>query len=615
MKKSLSLLLAASTLSLSTGYIFSATAQTSNPNQTEDEIVVYGQRAALDKALREERASDNLIEVLASDAIGQLPDENAAEAIRRAVGTNIFNDQGEGRFVSIRGLDPSLNSVSVNGVQMTSPEGDQRAVPLDVIDADVLERVVITKALTPDMDADAIGGNIELKTLSGIDQEKMLLNLKVGGVYTDQTEEFGERFSAAYADNFLDGRLGFAGSASWQSREFGSENKEADGGEWNFDNALPFPEELEFRDYLITRERLSVSGNVDYMVTDNQRIFLTAFYNDFSDQEFRSRVETKLGDGVFSRIEGNNIFLQEEFDTAEGEFSDGVEVDRDVKDRKESQTLFSVILGHEWEGDFGKFDATLSFAQAEEEEPNRLDSDFAYDGGTDGVVVGEVGVDVSDRILPNVVFGDAATEAAFNNPDLYEYDGSELLNGVTTDEEFAAAVNLQLDDVFGDIPGYLKTGAKIRLRTASRNVDVDVIEVDDVTLGQFAQTLDFALDNLGPVPNPSQVRDFVNSQDQGDFERDLVASNEADFDSEENIYAAYIMGSGDFDALRVVGGLRVEHTEFEGEGRNVNENIDPDLENITFLTNDKSYTDWLPSINARYNFAENVIGRASYYRS
>ena len=143
---------------------------------------------------------------------------------------NVLNDQGEGRFVSIRGLDPNLVSTSINGVRLTSPEAEDRQVGLDVIDADVLSSVVINKSLTPDMDGDSVGGNVEIETTSGLDVDHLYVRGRVASLYSDIEQEFGWRGSVNFANNFLDGRLGVAGSLSHQERVFGSESYEVDGG-------------------------------------------------------------------------------------------------------------------------------------------------------------------------------------------------------------------------------------------------------------------------------------------------------------------------------------------------------------------------------------------------
>ena len=411
--------------------------------ELEDSIVVIGQRGALLRALNEQRAADNIVTVLSSDAIGQLPDENVAEATRRALGVNVLNDQGEGRFVSIRGIDPNLNSVSVNGVRLPSPEAEDRQVPLDVIDSDVLDSIVITKSLTPDLDGDSIGGNIEIRTLSGLGRKDPLAKLKIGGIYSELTEEWGEKISGTYANNYYDGRFGVAISGNYQSREFGSENKEVDGG-WDFDNAVSFAEEYELRDYLITRERTNLALNLDYMLSDNYRVYLNSQYSDFEDQEFRSRVENKFEDPDFARADGNVAV----FDASTG---DPFEVDRDIKDRLETQEIYSIAAGGEWTKDIWQIDYQVSFAYAEEAEPNRLDTDFR--GEFDS---GEFGLNVSDPLNPVLAFPDSAAEAAYFDTDNYELNAIELTNGISEDEETAFTFNVRKDVMFGENPGFIK---------------------------------------------------------------------------------------------------------------------------------------------------------------
>ncbi len=87
-------------------------------------ILVYGQRANQANALSREYGADTIVDVLTRDAIGQFPDQNVAESLRRLPGVNVLNDQGEGRFVAVRGLDPDLNSTSVNGERLPTSEGD-----------------------------------------------------------------------------------------------------------------------------------------------------------------------------------------------------------------------------------------------------------------------------------------------------------------------------------------------------------------------------------------------------------------------------------------------------------------------------------------------------------
>lgn len=574
----------------------------------DDNILIIGQRGQLTSALNRQRAAAGLISVLSADAVDRLPDENVAEAARRIAGVNVLNDQGEGRFVSIRGIDPNLNTTTVNGVRLPSPEADNRQVPLDVIDSDVLSSIVISKSLTPDMSGDTIGGNIEIETLSGLDQDERLLQLSLRGIYADVVEEFGYRGSLTFADNFMDGRLGVALSISDQLRKFGSENAEVDGG-WETGVAVPFPGEFENRNYDITRERTSVVFNLDFDATESTNLYLRSTYSDFSDQEYRSRVENKFEDPDYlDSSSGGGAF----FDASTG---DEFEVDRDIKDRLEEQTIYAIAVGGETFTGPWTLDYQLAYAYAEEAEPDRIDTGFRakFDEGV-------FGVNVNDAMLPQVIFGDAAAEAAYLDASNYEFDGLEYLNGVAEDDEWSFQFNVQRDMAFGQYFGFLKSGVQYRTREKSYDATTLVYggydngSGDDLTLAGFASSVEYPLGEFGPAAVPQTVRGFFNAN-RANFELDdtdtLFASAGDDYSASEDVFSAYLMGSVDIDALRIVAGLRVEDTQFDTTGNQ----IDEDLESVTSVSADNTYTDWLPSVNLRYEAAENVIVRGAYYAS
>ena len=171
---------------------------------SEAEIIVIGQAANQASSLSRKRENDGVSDVITRDSIGQFPDQNVAESLRRVPGVNILNDQGEGRFVSVRGLDPNLNSTSLNGVRLPSPEADTRAVALDVLSSDIIESIEVKKSLTPDMEADTIGASIEIETTSAFDRKKDLLTVKLEGSYNDYADEITPKASLDFATRLGD---------------------------------------------------------------------------------------------------------------------------------------------------------------------------------------------------------------------------------------------------------------------------------------------------------------------------------------------------------------------------------------------------------------------------
>ncbi|MDP5192106.1 TonB-dependent receptor plug domain-containing protein, partial [Rheinheimera baltica] len=135
-----------------------------------EHIEVVGQSGAVSKALNRQRNASGIVTVASTDEMGQFPDSNVSEALQRLAGLSVERDQGEGRFVRVRGLAPDYNAVTYNGTQLAAPEAGRRAVALDVIPSDLLESVEVSKTLTPDMPAGSLGGTVEIKSLSAFDR-------------------------------------------------------------------------------------------------------------------------------------------------------------------------------------------------------------------------------------------------------------------------------------------------------------------------------------------------------------------------------------------------------------------------------------------------------------
>ncbi|HCD57239.1 MAG TPA: TonB-dependent receptor, partial [Halieaceae bacterium] len=183
-----------------------------------EEVLVHGQSAAMAGAINQQRAADTVKSILDSDTMGQFPDQNVAESLRRLSGVTVENDQGEGRYVVIRGMDPDLNATSINGVRASSAE-DRRALQLDVIPTDVLDGLEVQKSLTPDMDGDAIGGSVNVKTLSAFSRKEVFLKTRFEGGYNELREDWSPKASVAFSNIFeLPGerRLGIAAALSFQ---------------------------------------------------------------------------------------------------------------------------------------------------------------------------------------------------------------------------------------------------------------------------------------------------------------------------------------------------------------------------------------------------------------
>ncbi len=192
------------------------------------EVVVTGQLQGQSKALNTQMSKSNITNIISSDQVGRFPDANIGDALKRIPGINVQYDQGEARFGNIRGTAPQYNSVMVNGERIPSAEAEDRTVQLDLVPADMIQSIEVNKAVTPDMDADAIGGSVNLVTRSAPYDRRFSTTL--GSGYNMIANKPMLTGSLVYGDRFANNKLGLIVGASYHNHQLGSDNVEA---EWD----------------------------------------------------------------------------------------------------------------------------------------------------------------------------------------------------------------------------------------------------------------------------------------------------------------------------------------------------------------------------------------------
>lgn len=587
---------------------------------TVEEVIVYGQAAAIAGALSQERASDNLVSVLDTDAMGQFPDQNVAESLRRLSGVTVENDQGEGRYVVIRGMDPDLNATSINGVRATAAE-PRRALQLDVIPSDVLDGLEVHKTLTPDMDGDAIGGSINVKTLSAFSRKGPYIKARAEGSYNEVRETWSPKLSFA-GSNILEldsgRRLGIAGAISWNNRELQVNNNEADDWE-EAANGSDFTEEFEPRLYTIERERLGAVFNLDLDVSDSTRLHAYTLYSRFTDTELRNAVTFGLDD------------LDESTVTATTADYDTVEIERSTKGRNMRGQIaenLSISLGSDTQLDAWLIESNLGYSFARERTPDEVDGAWVAEFATgDGIITAGSPVLTLNRSNPQVPVVESDFWSALQDASLYELDGLETKHETNEDTQ----VSLQLDATRDTGFGSVKFGIKARLREKKTNEDAEIYSGDgtwflsDVELSGGGSTYGFPTP-VSPVPSNVREREILAGGAGIDLEvlDTQIDSSVADFVFDEDIYAVYGMGTWEAGRATVNAGIRVELTELDNRGNEVefieqdaNGPGDPPADTVivTPIAATNSYTDILPSANIRFEISDKLVGRASVFRS
>jgi outer membrane receptor protein involved in Fe transport len=252
-------------------------------------IDVVGTRDGQARALQQQRSAANITNVVAADQIGRFPDANIGDAMKRIPGIAMAVDQGEARFGLIRGTEPRLNSITLNGERVPSAEAEVREVQLDLIPADMVQSIEVNKAVTPDMDADAIGASVNIVTRQdppgrGFRHARERVQRPVR-----QT-----RWHWAASCTGTGSPTGASGSCVGLGLQPPARLGQHRGGLGPGTGGRAFIEEMDVRRYDVQRLRRSISASLDYRLSDVSSLNFRVMYNHRDDWENRFRLRYVL---------------------------------------------------------------------------------------------------------------------------------------------------------------------------------------------------------------------------------------------------------------------------------------------------------------------------------
>lgn len=259
------------------------------------EIVVSGQRPIAESeaaALEVQQNSDSLVAVAASDAVGRLPDQNIAQATGRLPGVAVERDQGQARYISLRGAPNYWTTLSFDGINVVSPEG--RDARFDSVPSAIAKQIVVSKAVTPDMPGETVSGNVNIVTRSAFDYAGLHVAGKAGAGFAElgNGDEMEGSLVLSNRFNAGSGEIGVLVSASYYKRNMVTDNFEIDWERVNQDQRPGsetrfWARETENKLYRLTRKNVSGSGRIDWKPDADNMISLRSVYTIFLDDEAR----------------------------------------------------------------------------------------------------------------------------------------------------------------------------------------------------------------------------------------------------------------------------------------------------------------------------------------
>ncbi|MDO8540029.1 MAG: TonB-dependent receptor [Opitutaceae bacterium] len=596
-----------------------------------DKFVVEGEREGNALAITQRRNAGNVKDVISSDAFGNVADLNLGNFLLRMPGVSKEESEGEIIRIQIRGANSNLNAVSVDGTRGAngSTRDLNRAFEIDKIPADFIETIEITKAATPDMDADSIGGAVNLKTKSALDRKGRRFTYNIGNTLNLDQMSFRPLASISYSD-VIKNKVGLLFTASYNESHKPRDRSNLDYEPTSDTDRPVFFTARNWGQDQLKHKRAGLGLRLDYKLTEATKIYFNTMYSLYKDQLNRRQP-------TISAAAASNIVSVTEnvTETRNQTFT----INQNLRNR-DVETLNFTLGGESTALWGGKLDFTANYSPSKGTERR-----FIPDRSTAGVGFS------FDRSRTHRYF----VIDQISGPDIHDPRNStmtslDLRNHKSRDRIVGGQLNFR-KPVETAVPLVIKTG--VRYREQKRRQDqgrqvfsyvgpdgvpgpVGAANDDDLgrffdpgythtaflypkgfqflKLPEFAETL---------RTQPQLFRENVNTTTRDTLRQDGSA--------EETVSAAYVQGEVKLGALLVITGVRVEDTVFTGRGWRQEITAEERARRAAYVgtvtpeetarrataeyfprVGEGEYRDWFPSVHFKYNFTRGLVGRLSY---
>jgi TonB-dependent receptor len=404
---------------------------------TLEEVVITAQARGQVGAINQQLTSNTITNIVSADRIRELPDVNAAESIGRLPGVSIQRSGGEATKISIRGLSPKYNTITVNGVRVPSTGGDDRSVDLSLISSNMLEGIEVMKAITPDQDADAIGGSVDLKLREAPDGIKA--NIMVQGGYNQLQEHYGNyNITGNISNRFFNSNLGVIANFNLDEYDRSAdkfsgsyrEQRETISEVVTIQNVITT---LSLREESVVRGRTGASMLLDYRIP-NGKVTANSFYN-------------RLESDALYRINRMNVNDNRHY--------------FDLQDRGGTTSIFTGVLGAEQ--NFGVLLVDASIARTASRTDNPGERTWAFVRENNAFDRGEIGPDTHPTYIPTVALMDSFQTI---------FQEAYVLDTKRHENQTTAQLNIEIPFRLSDqISGSVKTGGKFRWLDRKNDVE------------------------------------------------------------------------------------------------------------------------------------------------
>ncbi|PVM88231.1 TonB-dependent receptor [Caulobacter endophyticus] len=567
---------------------------------------ILGSQAA---AIAQQRAADNIMNVIAADAIGRFPDQSAASALSRIPGVAIERDQGQERYVQLRGAPERWTVVSVDGMNVLGAE--ERVFRFDSVPAVVIQSMEVNKTLTPDQPAEALAGRINIVTASPFDRRGFHVSGDVG--YGEMALGDGPQRQGSIRGSWSNDRFGVVAALAHYRRNQTTDNREIN---WVRDGDLNTPDDFSFRSYRLERENNAAQLGLEYRPDGGGRIFFNSLYSEFIDREQRNQYDFQLS-RARTQTPANR--------GADSGFVDGAAYTGSWQYGRYYSDTFANTLGgdHDWADTSIKWRLNYTHTDAGAYLPliqqnfGRLS--LVYSGATTGIP----DLDLYTTSGSGTTY--TRGSALANLPQTGSQADVLIPIVYTTDTDaWTGQVDVARDWTSLGAASTFKAGVKYDTRKATGNTFSGMPGSTPI-LQQLAGQTGGTWSVTPRITSAQWTSDFargwgVNYVDNIGLRQDLdallakattaglynAAGNvlpQDRFAVDENILSAYAQNKWRLGKWEVLAGLRVESVDLESRGVAVANGVQ------TPMTAKQSYTDLFPSLHVNYQVTEDVKAR------
>ena len=587
------------------------------------QVIVRGERERGEvEAINREMNADNIVQVLPAEVIASLPNTNIADAVGRLPSVSLERDEGEGKYVQVRGTEPRLTNLTLDGVHVPSPES-VRQVKLDAIPADLVDSVEINKTLSPSQEGDAIGGSVNLVTKRPGERPFMSLQtmggytpVGLGGRLNEVDGTIGRRFGR-------EKRLGLLIGGSYDYNQRGTDDIEPapttnDFGTTGNPNIQPVFSGMDVREYTFYRQRYGFVGSADYKIGQGSLAYLRGLFSNFLD----------YGDDWIYTPSVNSFISP----TLTGTDS---QVDYSHVVRRPQQRIFNVIAGanHSLGKTLIAYEAALGHG--------RSIGGF-HSSHLSGPSDVQFTIDNSQPFLPKFnqvggtnIFDPANYNLGGGNFNFFKAVSLDTQNHIL-ERDLTGSISVTRQYTVGSHFGAWEMGFKVRNAHKTSNFREPIFDTNPrftslAPLTSFVGSTTnpnpgyyFGNYKLLPLTNFDKILSYFNANrsqfiETTDFEH--LISDPNDYTTTERVVAGYIQNTITVGHFKVLGGLRIEGTQASFVGTKVTFSAarNPQTGDAVFVSDVPSpgaqtYTNFLPSVQLQYNINGSTNIRAAYGR-